>query len=48
MPEVIIGGKTKHFSYSPKGLVAAKRAKRKLSGKKYSSEHIKMARGMMK
>jgi len=42
----IVNGR--HFSYSPKGIAAAKKAKRKLSGKKYSSEHVKMARGMMK
>lgn len=38
----------KHYAYSPKGITMAKKAKKKLSGKKYSSDHVKMARGMMK
>ena len=38
----------KHYPYTPEGMVRAKRAKKKSSGKNYSSSHIKMARGMMK
>jgi len=29
MPKVKIGGKVKHFAYTPKGRAAAKRARRK-------------------
>mgnify|MGYP001582274455 CR=1 FL=1 len=45
MPEVTIGGKTKHYSYSKAGYKAAARARKKKPSKRnYSKEAIMMAK----
>ena len=48
MPELQMNGKTKHFLYTKSGYKAYKKAKKKLSGKSYTKEHIDMARKMIK
>ena len=37
----------KHYPYTPAGYKAAKKAKKKSSGKSYSKEHVAMARKMI-